>query len=138
MITFLRACGGLLAASALLGAGCKKQADQTAFTGANSAANQDSSAATNASLPALPSTATPAEVDTAPTLESANQSMQIRDYVGASLALVKMDTKTLSPEDVSKRAAAMRALQKNVAEAAAAGDTRALEAAKILRATSER
>ena len=138
MITILRACGGLLAASALLGAGCKKQADQTAFTGANSTANQDASAATNASLPSLPANAIPAEVDTAPTLESANQAMQTRDYVGASLALVKMDPKTLSPEEVSKRASAMRALQKNVAEAAAAGDARALEAGKILRATSER
>jgi len=138
MNTFIRSCGLLSAGAILLVAGCKKQADQTAFPAASSAANQDATAATNASLPSLPATATPAEVDVAPTLESANQAMQTRDYVGASLSLVKMDPKMLSPEEVSKRAAALRSLQKSVAEAAAAGDARALEAAKILRATSER
>lgn len=128
----------MLAVLILLALGCKKQADQTAFTGGNNPSGQDSAAATNASLPTLPANATPAAVDVLPTLDSANQAMQTKDYINASLALVKMDPKTLSPEESAKRSAAMRQLQKSVAEAAAAGDPRALEAAKILRATSEK
>ena len=127
-------------AAAFLVVGCKKHEDQSSTTSAAGAAPDVAAAAattTNESAPSLGGTApAPAEVEVLPGLDSAATALRTKDYIGASLALVKMNPKDLTPDELNNRAQAMRNLQRSVAEAAAAGDARAIEAGNILRAAS--
>jgi hypothetical protein len=131
----------LLLAATLATAGCKKQADSAAPLVSPGAADQTAAAATNAALPSLGAASEGSlapEANVLPGLDTASQAMVRKDYISASLALIKMDTKDMSPEEITKRAEAMRQVQRSVAEGAAAGDPRAIEAGNILRAASSK
>jgi hypothetical protein len=69
-----------------------------------------------------------------PGVDVANRAMASHDFVTATVALLKTDTSSLSPEEGVKKQAAMIKLQRSLADAIAAGDENAKEAAELLRA----
>jgi len=129
----------ILLAASLCAVGCKKQQTEAAPPVGGVGAADASAAASSNSPPSLADVGGGGPSGTAevlPGLDTASMAIQRNDYVSATLALVKMDTKEMSSEDLAKRAQMMRKLQGSVAQGAAAGDPRAIEAGNIMRASS--
>ena len=78
------------------------------------------------------------EVEIVSGVESSTKALSGKDYVGASVALLKVDTKQLDEKSGPAYHSAMAKLQGALIQAAASGDPRAEEAIQLLRASSQR
>jgi hypothetical protein len=98
--------------------------------------SQAAAEATNDSAASLESATRAPEAEILGGVDSSMKALSGKDYVGASVALLKVDTKELTEKSGPAYRAAMAKLQSTLAQAAAGGDPKATEALQLLRATA--
>jgi hypothetical protein len=113
--------------------GCHKNDDQ-----AGAAAPQSPPPAQVGKAEATGATAADSgvKIDTGGGFLVARKAIDANDYVTASVALLKMDPKSLTPQEAAKNREAMHELHRKVVDGVARGDEKAIEAMQLLRASA--
>ncbi len=125
----------ILALAGLLSACGKEEAPPAAMNGARSSGAAETS--TNEAAASIESVMhAPAAADIMGGVESSVKALNNRDYLGASVAILKVETKELDEKSGPAYRAAMAKLQQSIAQAAANGDQKAAEAGELLRSAA--